>query len=67
MAPGFEVFELGDVTRRRDPQVLAELTEGALVVLMRDWANRGGFDPIARAAQLADVVADALEKRSDET
>ena len=59
-------LETGDVTRRHAPEVLAEMTEGALVILMRDWATRGRFDPLERAAQLADLIADAIEKRPDE-
>jgi AcrR family transcriptional regulator len=56
----------GDVTRRHAPEVLAELIEGSVVTLMRDWAARGGFDPAQRGAQLAALVADAIEARPDE-
>jgi AcrR family transcriptional regulator len=56
----------GDVTRRYEPAVLAHLVEGAMVNLMRDWSVTGGFDPLERAAQVASLVADALEKRPDE-
>lgn len=59
-------LELGDVTRRRDPDLLAELVEGGLVILVRSWTTRGGFDPVERAGELADVVADALERRPGE-
>jgi AcrR family transcriptional regulator len=56
----------GDVTRRHSPEVLAQLMQGALGALMIDWGERGGFDPSQRAAELAALVADALEIRSDE-
>ena len=56
----------GDVTRRYAPEALAELVQGALGALFHDWAERGGFDPERRAAELAALVADALELRSDE-
>ena len=56
----------GDVTRRYAPEVLAALVQGALGALVHDWAERGGFDPTRRAADLAALVADALEIRSDE-
>jgi len=56
----------GDVTRRHSPEVLAQLMQGALGALMIDWGERGGFDPARRAADLAALVADALEIRSDE-
>lgn len=59
-------IELGDVTRRYPPEALAELVEGSLVTLIRDWTARGGFDPLARVDQLADLVADALERRPEE-
>ncbi len=59
-------LERGDVTRRHAPEVLAELIEGAVVTLMRDWSARGGFDPTRRAAQIAALVADAIESRPDE-
>ncbi len=59
-------LEDGDVTRRHAPEVLAELIEGAVVTLMRDWSARGGFDPTRRAAQIAALVADAIEARPDE-
>lgn len=59
-------IENGDVTRRHAPEVLAELVEGAVVTLVRDWTAYGGFDASRRAAQLAALVADALEKRPDE-
>ncbi len=53
----------GGVTRRHS---LAQLMQGALGALMIDWGERGGFDPARRAADLAALVADALEIRSDE-
>jgi AcrR family transcriptional regulator len=56
----------GDVTRRHSPEVLAALAQGALGVLFVEWAERGGFDPARRAADLAALVADALERRPDE-
>ena len=56
----------GDVTRRHAPEVLAELLEGALSSLMTDWSARPRFDVTTRARQLAELVADALEKRPDE-
>jgi len=56
----------GDVTRRHAPEILAELVEGAVMTLMRDWTARGGFDPAARAQQMAALVADAIEARPDE-
>jgi hypothetical protein len=56
----------GDVTRRYAPEALAALVQGALGALFNDWAERGGFDPARRAADLAALVADALEIRSDE-
>ena len=56
----------GDVTRRHSPEVLAQLMQGALGALMIDWGERGGFDPAQRAAEIAALVADALEIRSDE-
>jgi len=59
-------LERGDVTRRHPPELLAELVEGALTTLMRDWSAYGGFDPAARAEQLAALVADAIEARADE-
>ena len=59
-------LELGDVTRLHEPEVLAELLEGALMALMGDWGARDDFDPARRASQLAALVADALEKRPGE-
>jgi AcrR family transcriptional regulator len=59
-------LERGDVTRRYAPEVMAELIEGAVVALMRDWSARGGFDPTLRAAQIAALLADAIEARPDE-
>lgn len=59
-------LELGDVTRRHEPQVLAALVEGAVTTLVGDGAARGDFDVTTRAHQLADLVADALEKRPGE-
>jgi AcrR family transcriptional regulator len=56
----------GDVTHRHSPEVLAQLMQGALGALMVDWGERGGFDPTRRAAELAALVADALERRPDE-
>lgn len=56
----------GDVTRRHPPEALAALVQGALGALFMDWAERGGFDPEQRAADLAALVADALEIRADE-
>ena len=56
----------GDVTRRHSPEALAALVQGALGALFHDWAERGGFDPERRAADLAALVADALEIRGDE-
>ena len=56
----------GDVTRRHAPEVLAALVQGALGALFIEWAERGGFDPVQRAAALAALVADALELRRDE-
>jgi AcrR family transcriptional regulator len=56
----------GDVTRRHPPEALAALVQGALGALFMDWAERGGFDPQQRAADLAALVADALERRPDE-
>jgi AcrR family transcriptional regulator len=56
----------GDVTRRHSPDVLAQLMQGALGALMIDWGERGGFDPARCAAELAALVADALEIRGDE-
>src|SRR5688500_19371543 len=44
----------------------SQLIQGALGALMIDWGERGGFDPERRAADLAALVADALEIRSDE-
>jgi AcrR family transcriptional regulator len=57
---------IGDVTRRHAPEVLAELVQGALAALFSDWTVRGGFDPTRRVAELAALVADALETRPDE-
>jgi AcrR family transcriptional regulator len=59
-------LERGDVTRGYPPEVLAELVEGAVVTLMRDWSARGGFDPNRRAAEIAGLVADAIEAKPDE-
>src|SRR6185503_7510448 len=56
----------GDVTRRYAPEALAALVQGALGALFHDWAEQGGFDPERRAADLAGLVADALEIRADE-
>jgi AcrR family transcriptional regulator len=56
----------GDVTRRHAPEALAALVQGALGALFMDWAERGGFDPERRAADLAALVADALEVRPGE-
>jgi AcrR family transcriptional regulator len=56
----------GDLTRRYAPEALAALVQGALAALYHDWAEGGGFDPERRAADLAALVADALEIRSDE-
>jgi len=56
----------GDVTRRHSPEVLAALVQGALGAMFMEWAERGGFDPTQRAAELAALVADALEVRPDE-
>jgi len=60
-------LELGDVTRRHDPAVLAQLLEGAVTTLIGDWISGDDFEVESRARQLADAVADALEKRSDES
>lgn len=57
----------GDVTRRHAPEVLAGLVEGALFSLMTDWSARPRFGVTTRARQLAELVADALEKRPDES
>lgn len=57
---------LGDVTRRYDAETLAQLVEGGLVTVIRDWTTRGGFDPMERVGQLADLTADAIERRPDE-
>jgi len=57
---------LGDVTRRHAPEVLAELVQGSLAALFTDWGVREGFDPVRGAADLAALVADALEVRPDE-
>lgn len=59
-------LERGDVTRGHAPEVLAQLIEGAVVALMRDWSAGGRFDPIRRAAEIASLVADAVEARPDE-
>ena len=59
-------LELGDVTRRHEPEVLAELCEGAMMALIGDWGAHEDLDPERRAGQLAALVADALEKRPDE-
>jgi AcrR family transcriptional regulator len=59
-------LERGDVTRRHAPEVLAQLVEGAVFALMRDWSTGGGFDPMRRAAELASLVADGIEARPDE-
>ena len=56
----------GDVTRRHSPEVLAALVQGALGALFLEWAEGGGFDPARRAADLAALVADALERRPGE-
>ena len=56
----------GDVTRRYAPEALAALVQGALGALFHEWAETGGFDPARRAADLAALVADALEIRPDE-
>jgi AcrR family transcriptional regulator len=56
----------GDVTRRHSPEVLAALVQGALGALFVVWAEGGGFDPAQRAAELAALVADALEPRPGE-
>jgi AcrR family transcriptional regulator len=56
----------GDVTRRYAPEALAALVQGALGVLFLEWAEQGGVDPARRAAELAALVADALERRPDE-
>jgi AcrR family transcriptional regulator len=55
----------GDVTRRYEPELLAELVHGALAALMSDWAARPDLDVSQRANQLASLVADALERRPD--
>lgn len=59
-------LELGDVTRRHEPEVLAELCGGALMALVTDWGAGEAFDPPTRARQLAALAADAIEKRPDE-
>jgi len=59
-------LEVGAVTRRHPPEVLAELIEGSVFALMRDWSARGGFDRNQRALEMAAVVADAVEARPDE-
>ncbi len=59
-------IEVGDVTRRYEPEVLAELVYGALATLMSDWATRADLDVSERAPRLASLVADALERRPDE-
>ena len=56
----------GDVTRRYQPEVLAELVHGALATLMSDWSERPGIDVSLRARQLASLVADAVEVRPGE-
>lgn len=59
-------LEQGDVTRRHAPEVLAQVIEGALVAFIRDWSAGANFDPTRRAAEIASVVADAVESRPDE-
>jgi AcrR family transcriptional regulator len=59
-------LDLGDVTRRHAPEVLAQLVQGSLAALFSDWSARGGFDPRGRTAELAALVADALEVRPEE-
>ncbi len=58
---------LGDVTRRHAPEVLAELVQGSLGALFTDWGVREGLDPERRAAELAALVADAVEVRPGES
>ena len=48
------------------PRRCAALVQGALGALYHEWVEGGGFDPERRAADLAALVADALEIRSDE-
>lgn len=59
----------GDVTRRYPPEVLAELVQGALGALMSEWteARQPRLDVAGRAAQLASLVADAIEPRPGES
>jgi AcrR family transcriptional regulator len=56
----------GDVTLRYDPAVLSPLVEGALGALVSSWTAGADFDLRRRALELADLVADALERRADE-
>jgi len=59
-------LELGDVTRRHPPEVLAALCEGALVSLIGAWRAGDDFDTEERAARLAELAADAITLRPDE-
>ncbi|MDJ0848935.1 MAG: TetR/AcrR family transcriptional regulator [Myxococcota bacterium] len=59
-------IEEGDVTRRYEPEVLAELVYGALATLMTDWVSRTDLDVSERSPRMASLVADALERRPGE-
>jgi AcrR family transcriptional regulator len=56
----------GDVTRSQPPEALASLCEGALMALFASWGAGVELDAEERAAQLADLVAAAIERRPGE-
>jgi Transcriptional regulator len=58
--------DAGSVTRRHDPELLADLVEGALAAFASRCVTRHRSDTASRIARLAALVADALEPRPDE-
>lgn len=55
-------LEIGDVTREHDPAVLAQLVQGAHHMLMQSWSENPDVDLVERGRQLANLVADAVER-----
>jgi AcrR family transcriptional regulator len=56
----------GDVTRRHDPQALAEMILGAYYVLIFNYANLDDFPIRERGHAAARILADALAPRPEE-
>ena len=59
-------LELGDVTRRHDPETLGEMILGAYYVLMFSFANMDDFPIRKQAKAAARFLADALARAPEE-